>query len=81
MMGERTMMQEALFYGFSLERHVPRWEAAWHLPAVVSAIVTWQTGSGLPSRTTTLTLAGSALRSVLSRTISAAVCAASKRAA
>ena len=23
MMGERTMMQEALFYGFSLERHVP----------------------------------------------------------
>ena len=23
MMGERRMMQEALFYGFSLERHVP----------------------------------------------------------
>ena len=23
MMGERTVMQEALFYGFSLERHVP----------------------------------------------------------
>jgi hypothetical protein len=23
MMGERGMMQEALFYGFSLERHVP----------------------------------------------------------
>ena len=23
MMGERTAMQEALFYGFSLERHVP----------------------------------------------------------
>src|SRR3954468_14945184 len=23
MMGERTMMQEALFYGFSLKRHVP----------------------------------------------------------
>jgi len=23
-MGERTVMQEALFYGFSLERHVPR---------------------------------------------------------
>ena len=22
-MGERRMMQEALFYGFSLERHVP----------------------------------------------------------
>ena len=22
MMGERTVMQEALFYGFSLERHV-----------------------------------------------------------
>src|ERR1700727_2500842 len=24
MMGERTVMQEALFYGFSLEDHVPR---------------------------------------------------------
>ena len=23
MMGERRVMQEALFYGFSLERHVP----------------------------------------------------------
>ena len=23
MMGERTIMQEALFYGFSLEQHVP----------------------------------------------------------
>jgi transposase len=23
MMGERQLMQEALFYGFSLERHVP----------------------------------------------------------
>jgi transposase len=23
MMGERTVMQETLFYGFSLERHVP----------------------------------------------------------
>ena len=23
MMGERTVMQEALFFGFSLERHVP----------------------------------------------------------
>ena len=23
MMGERGVMQEALFYGFSLERHVP----------------------------------------------------------
>jgi hypothetical protein len=23
MMGERTVMQEALFYGFSLEQHVP----------------------------------------------------------
>ena len=23
MMGERTVMQEALFYGFSLERHIP----------------------------------------------------------
>jgi hypothetical protein len=23
MMGERTVMQEALFYEFSLERHVP----------------------------------------------------------
>ena len=23
MMGERTLMQEALFYEFSLERHVP----------------------------------------------------------
>ena len=23
MMGERTVVQEALFYGFSLERHVP----------------------------------------------------------
>jgi hypothetical protein len=23
MMGERQVMQEALFYGFSLERHVP----------------------------------------------------------
>jgi hypothetical protein len=23
MMGDRTVMQEALFYGFSLERHVP----------------------------------------------------------
>jgi hypothetical protein len=23
MMGERTVMREALFYGFSLERHVP----------------------------------------------------------
>jgi hypothetical protein len=23
MMGERTVMQEALFYSFSLERHVP----------------------------------------------------------
>jgi len=23
MMGERTMMQETLFYGFSLEQHVP----------------------------------------------------------
>ena len=23
MMGERTVLQEALFYGFSLERHVP----------------------------------------------------------
>jgi hypothetical protein len=23
MMGERTVAQEALFYGFSLERHVP----------------------------------------------------------
>ena len=23
MMGERTVMQEELFYGFSLERHVP----------------------------------------------------------
>jgi hypothetical protein len=23
MMGERTVMQESLFYGFSLERHVP----------------------------------------------------------
>ncbi len=23
MMGERTAMQESLFYGFSLERHVP----------------------------------------------------------
>jgi hypothetical protein len=23
MMGERRVMQEALFYGFSLERHIP----------------------------------------------------------
>ena len=23
MMGERTVAQEALFYGFSIERHVP----------------------------------------------------------
>ncbi len=37
MMGERTLMQEALFYEFSLERHVPAlslkdlWNAT-HLP-------------------------------------------------
>ena len=28
MMGERSVMQEALFYGFSLERHVPMVSAA-----------------------------------------------------
>jgi hypothetical protein len=27
MMGDRTVMQEALFYGFSLESHVPQDQA------------------------------------------------------
>ena len=36
MMGERTVMQEALFYGFSLERHVP----ADHLLRSVDRFVT-----------------------------------------
>ena len=33
-MGERRVMQEALFYGFSLERHVAD---TWSAPAILSA--------------------------------------------
>lgn len=35
MMGERTVMQESLFYGFSLERHVP----SDHMPRKIDRFV------------------------------------------
>jgi hypothetical protein len=38
MMGERTVMQESLFYGFSLERHVP----SDHMPRKIDRFSTCQ---------------------------------------
>ena len=57
MMGERTILQEALFYGFSLERHVP----ADHLLRSVDRFVDL---SGLASSCDPSTARGAGPRSI-----------------
>ena len=59
MMGERRVMQEALFYGFSLERHVPDN----HLLRRVDRFVDLSRFGRIWSRTTARRVA---LRSILS---------------
>ena len=48
MMGERRVMQEALFYGFSLERHVPDN----HLLRKIDRLSTFRRSGRIWSRTT-----------------------------
>ena len=45
MMGERRVMQEALFYGFSLERHVPDN----HLLRKITVLWTFRRSGGISS--------------------------------
>ncbi len=47
MMGERTVMQEALFYSFSLERHVPDDHLLRRIGTRSSTSLIWSP-SGLP---------------------------------
>ena len=54
MMGERRVMQEALFYGFSLERRVPDN----HLLRKIDRFVDLVRGSGAPGSPTIATSGG-----------------------